>query len=58
MITIQLLELYPGISLTTLGAMGTVHYLLYGIVAFPAGWLTDRFGSRKVRLIYFLGSAA
>ena len=57
-ITIQLLQLYPGISLTTLGAMGTVHYLLYGIGAFPAGWLTDRFGSRKVLLIYFLGSAA
>ncbi len=57
-ITIQLLQLYPGISLTTLGAIGTVHYLLYGVGALPAGWLTDRFGARKVLMIYFLGSAA
>ncbi len=57
-IIIQLLKLYPGVSLTALGAIGTLHYLLYGAGAFPAGWLTDRLGARNLLLIYFYGSAA
>ncbi len=56
-IMIQLVGLYPGTSLTTLGLLGTVHYFLYGLGAFPAGWLTDRLGARNILIIYFLGSA-
>ncbi|UCD37688.1 MAG: MFS transporter [Fidelibacterota bacterium] len=56
-IMIQLVALYPQASLTTLGLLGTAHYFLYGLGAFPAGWLTDRLGARNVLLIYFLGSA-
>ena len=56
-IMIQLADLYPGTSLTTLGLIGTVHYFLYGLGAFPAGWLTDRLGSRNILIVYFLGSA-
>ncbi|MFB0517144.1 MAG: MFS transporter, partial [Candidatus Neomarinimicrobiota bacterium] len=56
-VMIQLAALYPQVSLTTLGLLGTVHYFLYGLGAFPAGWLTDRLGARNILLIYFLGSA-
>ena len=55
-VMIQLLELFPGTSLTTLGLLGTGHYLLYGLGAFPAGWLTDRFGARTLLLTYLVGS--
>ncbi|UCH62414.1 MAG: MFS transporter [Fidelibacterota bacterium] len=57
-VMIQLATLYPQSSLTTFGLLGTVHYLLYGLGAFPAGWLTDRLGARNILLIYFFGSAA
>ncbi len=57
-VMIQLAALYPQTSLTTLGLLGTVHYLLYGLGGFPAGWLTDRLGARNILLIYFMGSAA
>ncbi|UCH11632.1 MAG: MFS transporter [Fidelibacterota bacterium] len=57
-IMIPLSEIYPEASLTTFGLLGTVHYFLYGLGAFPAGWLTDRLGARNILLIYFLGSAA
>ncbi|MBA7614926.1 MAG: MFS transporter [Calditrichaeota bacterium] len=57
-VMIQLATLYPQASLTTLGLLGTVHYLLYGLGAFPAGWLTDRLGARNILLIFFIGSAA
>ncbi|MCK4577438.1 MAG: MFS transporter, partial [Candidatus Marinimicrobia bacterium] len=56
-IMIQIMDLFPEASLTTLGLVGTAHYLLYGVGAFPAGWLTDRLGARNVLIIYFLGSA-
>lgn len=57
-VMIQLATLHPEVSLTTFGLLGTGHYLLYGLGAFPAGWLTDRFGARKILLIYLLGSGA
>jgi len=57
-VMIQLAALYPQASLTTLGLLGTVHYLFYGLGAFPAGWLTDRLGARNILLVYLLGSAA
>lgn len=57
-IMIQLADQYAGASLTILGLVGTIHYLLYGLGAFPAGWLTDRIGTRNVLLIYFFGSVA
>ena len=55
-VMVQLAAVYPQASLTTLGLIGTIHYLLYGVGAFPAGWLTDRFGARNILIICFTGS--
>ncbi len=56
-VMVQLAAIYPQASLTTLGLLGTIHYLLYGVGAFPAGWLTDRLGARNILIICFMGSA-
>ena len=55
-IMIRLADLYPTVSLAQFGLIGTAHYVLYGLMALPGGWLTDRLGARKVLLIYLAGS--
>jgi len=46
------------VSLVELGELGTIQFLFFGLGAFPAGWLVDRIGSRRVLIIYFWGLAA
>ncbi len=50
-----LLEKEFSISLISLGKLVTVQVLFLGLGGFPAGILTDKFGSRFVLIIYFLG---
>lgn len=44
-------------SFTELGIIANVGYFLYGLGAFPAGYLADRFGSKRVLTIGVLGMA-
>ncbi|MCH8288958.1 MAG: MFS transporter [Candidatus Marinimicrobia bacterium] len=46
------------LSVTEAGFLGTISYLMFGLGAIPAGWLTDRFGSRGLVLICLVGSGA
>lgn len=57
-IMVQLADLYPETTMVTLGFIGTVHYVLWGVGAIPAGWITDRLGARTVLIIYLGGAAA
>jgi len=41
---------------TEVGFLGTFSYLMFGIGALPAGWLTDHFGSRGLIVICLVGS--
>ena len=50
-----LLEKEFSISLISLGKLVTVQVLFLGLGGFPSGILTDKFGSRFVLIIYFLG---
>ena len=50
-----LLEKEFSISLISLGKLATVQVLFLGLVGFPSGILSDKFGSRFVLIIYFLG---
>ena len=50
-----LLEKEFSISLISLGKLATVQVLFLGLGGFPSGILTDKFGSRFVLIIYFLG---
>lgn len=43
------------VTLISLGKLGTVQFLCFGLTAFPAGYLVDRIGSRNVLSIYFFG---
>lgn len=45
------------ISFTELGIIANVGYFLYGLGAFPAGYLADRFGSKKMLTIGIMGMA-
>lgn len=45
------------ISFTELGIIAGVGYFLYGLGAFPAGYLADRFGSKRILTIGVLGMA-
>ncbi|OGR03432.1 MAG: hypothetical protein A2511_02690 [Deltaproteobacteria bacterium RIFOXYD12_FULL_50_9] len=46
-----------GISFTDIGLIATIGYFLYGFGAFPAGYLADRFGSKRVLTLGILGMA-
>ena len=50
-----LLEKEFSISLISLGKLATIQVFFLGIGGFPSGILTDKFGSRFVLIIYFLG---
>ncbi|MBT3250572.1 MAG: MFS transporter [Candidatus Marinimicrobia bacterium] len=43
------------VSLVVLGQLGTIQFLLFGLAAFPAGYLVDKIGSKNVLGIYFIG---
>jgi MFS family permease len=45
------------ISFTELGIIANIGYFLYGLGAFPAGYLADRFGSKRLLTIGVLGMA-
>ncbi|MDB4787034.1 MFS transporter, partial [Planctomycetaceae bacterium] len=47
-----------GVSKTQTGALGTAWRLPFGLGALLAGFLTDRFGSKRMLLIYLLGCMA
>ena len=43
------------ISFVELGLVANIGYFLYGLGAFPVGWLADRYGSKKMISIAILG---
>ena len=45
------------LSFVELGIIANIGYFLYGLGAFPAGYLADRFGSKKLMTIGILGMA-
>ena len=45
------------ISFTELGIIANIGYFLYGLGAFPAGYLADRFGSKMLLTIGVMGMA-
>ena len=50
-----ILEKEFSVSLVQLGQLATIQILFLGLGGFPAGILSDRFGSRMVLMVYFLG---
>jgi MFS family permease len=45
------------LNLFGVGLLGNIAYFLFGAVALPAGFLADRWGPRKVLLLFFTGSS-
>lgn len=45
------------ISFVELGLVANMGYFLYGLGAFPVGWLADRYGSKKMITVGALGMA-
>ncbi len=43
------------VSLVELGELGTIQFLFFSAASYPAGWLSDRYGSRFVLNLYFTG---
>lgn len=43
---------------STTGSLGTVWRVPFGGLALLAGWLADRFGARRLMIVYLLGCAA
>jgi len=50
-----LLEAEYNISLVKLGTLVTIQFLFMGLGGLPAGILVDRFGSKYILIIYFIG---
>ena len=49
------LEKEFSVSLIELGQLATIQILFMGLGGFPAGILVDRFGSRMVLMVFFIG---
>jgi MFS transporter, FSR family, fosmidomycin resistance protein len=47
-----------GVGREQTGALGTVWRLPFGLAAMIAGWLADRYGARRLLIIYLLGGVA
>ena len=45
-------------SFFAIGLIANIGYFLYGVGAFPAGWLADRFGSKRVLTVGVMGMSA
>ncbi len=54
----QLVALDFGVGTGVTGAIGTTLRLPFGICALAAGWLADRFGAKRLLLIYLAGCSA
>lgn len=54
---VPLVAAHYGVSVQTVDAIGTAHYLAFGFGAVPAGLLADRLGSRALLLSCLVGSA-
>jgi len=67
-LTHMLMLLYPTVVLALEGRYGLTYgellalsmpgYVLYGVAALPAGWLSDRWSAEHMMVIFFLGSGA
>ncbi len=65
-LTHMLMLLYPTVVLALEGSYGLSYgellalsvpgYVLYGVAALPAGWLSDRWSAEHMMVIFFLGS--
>ncbi|MCH2203352.1 MAG: MFS transporter [Fuerstiella sp.] len=44
-----------GVSRDTTGLLGTCWRLPFGLLAFGAGWLSDRYGSKRLLIVYLTG---
>jgi len=65
-LTHMLMLLYPTVVLALEGRYGLTYgellalsvpgYVLYGVAALPAGWLSDRWSAEHMMVIFFLGS--
>lgn len=47
---------YFGMSLTRITSLWTICYFIYGVVALPVGYLTDRLGYKLALMLYFFGT--
>ena len=47
-----------GTDYTAMGNIGLPLFLLFGLMAIPGGWLSDRLGSKKILLTCLFGAAA
>jgi len=47
-----------GVGRDGTGALGTVWRLPFGLAAMLAGWLADRYGARRLLIVYLLGGIA
>jgi len=45
-------------SFFAIGVIANIGYFLYGVGAFPAGWLADKFGSKRVLTVGVIGMSA
>lgn len=54
----QLIGEEYGVGADRTGALGTIWRLPFGLGALAAGWLADRFGSRRMLLVYLSGCGA
>lgn len=53
----QLVATEYGVDTQVTGMLGTSLRLPYGLCAILAGWLADRFGAKRLLLVYLLGSS-